>query len=301
MDVSLRQSIAEIVNNDQQISLGRTQLNNTRGSLKENESAVQILRNETKDAVSEIEELNLRNKHLNKLLQEEQKQSDVLKEYLKESPDDAMESLLNNLNEEILNQTAEIIENAKKIEVKEMEVQMKIQEIELRNKDMIYLRKTMETLEQTLIELEESMSTKTENLEMMHKARKEEIEKMNAELEKQSKELCKMQNEIYKSGKTIIDLLHERTKLQEQIGICRSELARLKAQKTRDSKKILQVTQEMMKLVIQCNEINKKVFVSYSINTSAMLFTLSISFPQKEVKEKYPYWCKHWLFHKNCK
>ena len=177
VDVSLRQSIAEIANNDQQISLGRTQLNNTMGSLKENESAIQILRNETKDVISEIEELKLRNEHLNELLQEEQKQNDTLKEYLKESPDNAMESLLTNLNEEMLNQTAEIAENAKRIEVKEVEVEMKTQEIKLRNKDLIELKTTMETLKLTLIELEESMSTKTDNLEMMHKARKEEIKK----------------------------------------------------------------------------------------------------------------------------
>ena len=42
------------------IYLGRTQLSNTMGSLKENESAIQILPNEPKKAVSEIEELNSR-------------------------------------------------------------------------------------------------------------------------------------------------------------------------------------------------------------------------------------------------
>ena len=272
MDVSLRQSIAEIANKDQEISLGRTQLSNSMGSLKENESAVQILRNEAKKAVSEIEELNLRNKYLNKLLQEKQKQSDALKEYLRESPDDAMESLLNNLNEEILNLIAEITENVNEIEVKEEEVEIKTQEIELRNKDIIGLKETIERLEQTLTELEKSLSAKTENLEMIHKAWKDEIENMNADLEKQSQELCKMQREIYESGKKIIDLLRERTKLKEQISICRAELAKLKAQKIQDSKKILQVTQGMITLVNQCNEITKQIFqwrVSYSINTSA--------------------------------
>ena len=104
---------------------------------------------------------------------------------------------------------------------------------------------------------------------------------MNAELENQSQELFKMQNEIFKSGKTIIDLLHERTKLKEQITICRAELAKLKAQRTQDSKKILQVTQEMIKLVNRCNEINKQVIqwmVSYSIDSSAMLFNFQFHF-----------------------
>ena len=246
---------AKIIKKDQQISQSRTQLDKTIGFTEEIESLIQILQKEIEEAILEMENITLKNEILNKSLEEKIKQSHVLSEYLKKSPDKNMESLLKEVNEEIHKMITEIAENLKMAEAKKTEVERKEKEVENQKKEVLDLQLKIETSKKSIAKLEKSLAAITKELEMMQKEHDETIQEKNEELAKKLQTLGQIQQHLCNTDKTIKELWQERRKLKRQISIYQAELARLRAQRSRNKEKIKVITEKILQLTARYNKI----------------------------------------------